>query len=56
MEIEATYCLWGKKGSNGDPCWLPLIMHLQDTAEIGKLLWDAWLCEGAKRNIAANCT
>ena len=56
MEIETTYCLWGKKGSNGEASWLPLIMHLADTVEIGKRLWDEWLCEGAKRNIAANCT
>ena len=49
------YALWGKKASNGDPRWLPLITHLADTAEIGKLLWDEWLCEGAKQNIANNC-
>lgn len=47
--------LWGKKGMNGEPTWLPLIMHLADTAEIGKLLWDEWLCDGAKCNIANHC-
>ncbi len=49
------YALWGKKSSNGEPKWLPLIVHLADTAEIGKILWDKWLCDGAKRNIAENC-
>lgn len=47
--------LWGKKAANGDPRWLPLVVHLADTAEVGKILWDTWLCEGAKRNIAENC-
>ena len=53
---EAIYALWGKKAANGEPRWLPLIVHLADTAEVGKLLWDEWLCNGAKRNIADNCT
>ena len=39
---EAVYTLWGKKAANGDPRWLPLIVHLADTAEVGKLLWDEW--------------
>lgn len=47
--------LWGKKAANGDPRWLPLVVHLADTAEVGKILWDTWLCDGAKRNIAENC-
>lgn len=47
--------LWGKKAANGDPRWLPLVVHLSDTAEVGKILWDTWLCDGAKRNIAENC-
>ncbi|MBO4350701.1 MAG: hypothetical protein J6A01_07145 [Proteobacteria bacterium] len=32
--------LWGKKAANGEPKWLPLIVHLANTAEIGKILWE----------------
>ena len=40
--------LWGKKAANGEPKWLPLIVHLADTAEIGKILWDEWVCALAR--------
>lgn len=46
--------LFGKKSSSGQMTWLPLIIHLADTAEVGALLWDQWLCDGAKRNIIAH--
>ena len=39
--------LWGKKSSHGEPKWLPLVVHLADTAEVGKQLWDEWLCDTA---------
>ena len=34
------HVLWGKKAANGEPRWLPLVVHLADTAEVGKILWD----------------
>ena len=35
--------LWGKLALDGNHCWLPLWMHLADTAEIVALLWMHWL-------------
>lgn len=35
--------LWGKLALDGKHCWLPLWMHLADTAEIADLLWMHWL-------------
>ncbi len=54
MNFEQLYCLWGKKSSLGEQLWLPLMMHLADTAAVGALLWDRWLSSGVKRNIASN--
>ena len=41
--------LWAKKL---DDRWLPLTVHLLDTAITAKWLWENWLCMGVKRNIA----
>lgn len=35
--------LWGKLSLDGTHRWLPLWMHLADTAEIADLLWLHWL-------------
>lgn len=35
--------LWGKLSLDGTHRWLPLWMHLADTAEIADLLWAHWL-------------
>lgn len=35
--------LWGKLALDSNHCWLPLWMHLADTAEIVALLWMHWL-------------
>ena len=45
--------LWGKLASDGSHYWLPLWLHLSDTGEIAKLLWDRWLPEHTKMDIAA---
>lgn len=38
----AAWSLWGKISRDGDE-WLPLVVHLQDTAAIAALLWDEWV-------------
>lgn len=43
--------IWGKLSHDGSHKWLPLWMHLDDSAEITKLLWDYWLPEHTKRII-----
>lgn len=44
--------LWGKLSHNGSHDWLPLWVHLCDSGEVAKLLWDHWLPENTKRIIA----
>ena len=44
--------LWGKLSHEGFHSWLPLWVHLCDTGEVTKLLWDHWLPEHTKRIIA----
>jgi CRISPR-associated endonuclease/helicase Cas3 len=43
--------LWGKL-SQDKLHWLPLYIHLQDTAETAKLLWDNWLPLHTKNKIS----
>ena len=45
--------LWGKLAPDRSNYWLPLWLHLADTGEIAKLLWDHWLPEYTKMDIAA---
>ncbi len=55
-ESNLPLALWGKKSSKGAAEWLPLMMHLQDTVEIGKRLWDEWLSLGIKDAIIRGLT
>jgi CRISPR-associated endonuclease/helicase Cas3 len=41
--------LWGKTNRHEPEVWLPLYVHLSDSLEIGKLLWDNWLPQGTKK-------
>ena len=45
MSISA---LWAKKQKDA-PYWLPLNVHLKDTAEIAQKLWSEWLSDSVKR-------
>ncbi|MDR1398083.1 MAG: CRISPR-associated helicase Cas3' [Desulfarculales bacterium] len=45
--------LWAKKSRNSELAWLPLVIHLADTAAVAEKLWDYWLPTGVKRRIAA---
>jgi len=45
--------LWAKKDKN-ENYWLPLNVHLADTAEIAKKLWRQWLPENVRQIIAVD--
>jgi CRISPR-associated endonuclease/helicase Cas3 len=47
---NAAMQLWAKK-SNNDPHWLPLFIHMIDSAELAKQLWNHWLSDGARQII-----
>ena len=50
------HSLWAKKSRSGDLLWLPLPVHLTDTAETIRLLWRKWVPDGVKRRIVAGIT
>ncbi len=43
--------LWGKSDGGEDACWLPLYMHMFDSAGIAGHLWDEWLPEGTRKSL-----
>lgn len=42
--------LWAKKNRNASGMceWLPLCVHLNDTMEVCRLIWEHWLSDGVK--------
>lgn len=52
-ELSAQACsLWGKTGGRDNPqLWLPLAVHMADTAETARLIWREWLASSVKRAI-----
>jgi CRISPR-associated endonuclease/helicase Cas3 len=47
--------LWAKKSRTGELRWLPLCVHLSDTTEVARLLWDRHIPDGVKSRIASLC-
>ena len=47
---QQALALWGKKkiDKNGVPLWLPLIVHMIDTKNVGTWLYNCWFCDGQK--------
>lgn len=43
--------LWAKKSRDNELMWLPLPVHLADTAEVASLLWKYWVPDGVKKGI-----
>ena len=44
--------LWGKTGRRDNPqLWLPLAMHMADTAETARWIWREWLASSVKHSI-----
>ena len=43
-------CLWAKKEER-ESCfyWLPLMIHLEDTMNVSRWLWNNWLCDNQRR-------
>jgi len=49
--------LWAKKSNiDGSLLWLPLAVHLADSASIAQKLWNCWLPDGVKQTIASGIT
>lgn len=44
--------LWGKSDYGEGEQWLPLYLHMVDSAYVARRLWDQWLPECTKRTIA----
>lgn len=49
----AAQSLWAKKSKSGEMLWLPLALHLADSAAIAKKLWNNWLSPGVRKAIEA---
>ena len=43
---NAAKALWGKKSREGD--WLPLYIHLSDSARVANKLWNLWISDGVR--------
>lgn len=48
--------LWAKKSKDGKMFWLPLMMHMADSAEVAKKLWEHWVPQGVKQIITTGIT
>ena len=35
--------LWAKKSQSGQLSWLPLAIHILDSAQVARLLWRDWV-------------
>jgi CRISPR-associated endonuclease/helicase Cas3 len=44
--------LWGKSDYGMGECWLPLYVHMADSAGVASRLWDSWVPRSTKRIIA----
>lgn len=45
--------LWAKKSYNdGMMLWLPLMIHMKDSAVVAERLWNCWLSKGVKNTIS----
>lgn len=50
MKSKKYIYLWAKKGRNinKEYMWLPLYLHLKDTACVASFLWEHWVSDGVK--------
>ena len=46
--------LWGKTDRDVGEEWLPLYVHMSDSALVAEKIWDEWLPEGTREIIASN--
>ena len=47
---EGARGLWAKL--SGDGRWLPLVVHMGDAMGVAGMLWDCWLADSSKRDVA----
>lgn len=51
---SAACSLWAKKSYiDGMMLWLPLIIHMNDSAAVAEKLWNHWLPQGTKNSVIA---
>lgn len=50
---SAAQSLWAKKANDGTLLWLPLWVHMADSAEVARMLWNQWLSNGVKQAICS---
>lgn len=50
---QAAHNLWAKKTTDGSMFWLPLPVHMEDSATAAQMLWNRWLPKGVKRAICS---
>lgn len=43
---------WGKTNRVDDSEWLPLYVHMADSAAMSAKIWDTWVPQGTKAVIA----
>lgn len=48
---EVSRCLWAKISADG-ASWLPLNIHMHDSADVSEHLWTDWLSESTRKLIA----
>lgn len=46
--------LWGKLCRKGTEKWLPLYMHMSDSAKVAEKLWETWVPDGVKAIIGGS--
>lgn len=46
----AAQSVWGKTDRDDD-AWMPLVRHLEDALEVGRILWDQWLPAAVRARI-----
>ncbi|MDR1298833.1 MAG: hypothetical protein LBJ84_01100, partial [Oscillospiraceae bacterium] len=47
--------MWAKKSHSGEAAWLPLVVHLADTAEAAGRFWELRVSDGEKAMLAEKC-
>lgn len=51
---KSTLSLWAKKSRREYTQWLPLVVHMQDCANVANFLWNHWIPQQLKTTLAAS--
>lgn len=52
---ERARAIWGKTNRIDDTEWLPLYVHMVDSAAMATKIWDTWMPQGTKDVIIRDC-